>query len=121
MWQTPARFKLTQHVTVYCTRHATSPCGRLLQHAASAFGRGFCIRQAGPACSSVSPFTASGFWPMRSKILCCRDHWSRAQMWMFRIAINKLFEWLFSRVLAYLPPRFSSRPGHVSPGASSLG
>ncbi len=25
---------------------------------------------------------------------------SRAHMWMFGIAINKLFDWLFSRVLA---------------------
>jgi hypothetical protein len=39
------------------------------------------------------------------------------------LAINKLFEWLFSRVLASHPwrPRFDSRPGHVSLGTSSLG
>ena len=39
---------------------------------------------------------------------------------MFRIAINNLFEWLFSRVLASYRS-FDSRPGHVSPGTSSLG
>ncbi len=41
-------------------------------------------------------------------------HWSRAHMYMFRIAINnKLFEWLFSRVLASHRggPGFDSRPG----------
>ncbi len=27
-------------------------------------------------------------------------HWLRADMWMFRKATNKLFEWLFPRVLA---------------------
>ncbi len=27
-------------------------------------------------------------------------HWSRAHTYMFGIAINKLFEWLFSRVLS---------------------
>ncbi len=39
----------------------------------------------------------------------------------FRVAINKLFEWLFSRVL---PPRrfvFDSRPSYASLGTSSLG
>ncbi len=38
---------------------------------------------------------------------------------MFRIAINKLFELLFSRVLGR--PGFDSRPRHVSLGTSSLG
>ncbi len=45
---------------------------------------------------------------------------SRAHMQMFRIAINKVFEWLFAKVLAS-HRGFDSRLGHVSPGASSLG
>ncbi len=41
---------------------------------------------------------------------------SRAHIMMFWIAINKLSEWLFSKVLAR--PGFCSWPGHVSPGTS---
>ncbi len=44
---------------------------------------------------------------------------------MFRIAINKLFEWLFSRVLTcHFSPwmtGFDFWPGHVSPWTYSLG
>jgi hypothetical protein len=28
------------------------------------------------------------------------NHWSRAQMYVLRIAINNMFKWVFSRVLA---------------------
>ncbi len=38
-----------------------------------------------------------------------------------RIAIDKLFEWLFSRVLASQRPGFDSQLGNVSPATSSLG
>jgi hypothetical protein len=42
---------------------------------------------------------------------------SRAHMQMFLIFINKLFEWLSSRVLA----SHAGGMGHVSPGTSRLG
>ncbi len=41
-------------------------------------------------------------------------HQSSAHVQMFRIAINNLFEWLFSRLPQWRPV-FDSRPGHVSP------
>ncbi len=45
-------------------------------------------------------------------------HWSCAHIYLFQIAISKLFEWLFSRVLTSHRVRFQA--GHVSLGTARL-